>query len=58
MCVFAYAVALIVYQVGSVFTGNINVVGLICALVVLGIILYMLFKPYHESERLTKAVKV
>ncbi len=58
MCVFAYAIALIVYQIGSVFTGNVNVVGLICALIVLAFIIYNLVRPYQESDRLTKAVKV
>ena len=57
MCVFAYAVALIVYQFGSAFTGNLNVVGLICAVLVLAFIIYMLVRPYKESERLTKTVK-
>ena len=53
MCVFAYAVALIVYQIGGIFTGNVNVVGLICALAVLAFIIYMLVRPYHEAEKLT-----
>ena len=53
MCVFAYAIALIVYQIGSAVTGNVNVVGLICALAVLAFILYMLVRPYKEAEKLT-----
>ena len=53
MCVFAYAIALIVYQIGSAVTGNVNVVGLICALAVLAGIIYMLVRPYHEAEKLT-----
>ena len=53
MCVFAYAVALIVYQIGSAVTGNLNIIGLICALAVLAFIIYMLVRPYKESERLT-----
>ncbi len=53
MCVFAYAVALIVYQIGSAITGNVNIIGLICALAVLAFIIYMLVRPYKESERLT-----
>ena len=53
MCVFAYAVALIVYQIGGIFTGNVNVVGLICALAVLAFIIYMLVRPYKEAEKLT-----
>ena len=53
MCLFAYAIALIVYQVGGIFTGNVNVVGLICALAVLAGMIYMLVRPYHEAEKLT-----
>ena len=57
-CVFAYAVSLIVYQLGSAFTGNIYVVGFIAALLVLAFIIYMLVKPYKESNRLTAKVKI
>ena len=57
-CTFAYAVSLMIYQIGSVFTGNINVIGLIFALAVLAFMLYMIIKPYKESTRLTKTVKV
>lgn len=57
-CLFAYAIALMIYQFGSVFTGNLNIVGLIAAVAVLALILYMLFRPYKESKKLTKMVKV
>ena len=58
-CVFAYAVSLMIYQFGSVFTGNLNVIGLIAALAVLAVIVYMLFiKRYHEATKLTQNVKV
>ena len=57
-CVFAYAVSLIVFQIGSIFTGGLNVIGLICALVVLAFICYMLFRPYKASAKLTETVKV
>ena len=57
-CVFAYAVSLMIYQIGSAFTGNLNVIGLIFAIAVLVFMLYMLFKPYKESTKLTKSVKV
>lgn len=42
-CVFAYAVSLLIYQFGSAFTGNLNVLGLLAAIVVLVIFVYMLF---------------
>ncbi len=51
-CLFAYAVSLCIYQIGSAFTGNLNVFGLIAALIVLGFMVYMLVRPYNESERL------
>ena len=57
-CVFAYAASLMIYQIGSAFTGNLNVIGLIFALAVLIFMLYMIFKPYKESTKLTKSVKV
>ena len=53
-CLFAYAISLSVYQIGSLFTGNVNVVGLIFALAIVAGIIFMLVKPYHESTRLTK----
>ena len=57
-CLFAYGVSLMIYQIGSALTGNMNLLGLIFALAVLAFMLYMLLKPYKESTRLTKAVKV
>ena len=58
-CVFAYAISLMIYQFGSVFTGNLSVIGLIAAIVVLAVMVYMLFiKKYSEATKLTKSVKV
>lgn len=57
-CAFAYAVSLIVYQIGGVFTGNINVIGLIAALILLGFMCFMLFRPYKESATLKSKVRV
>ena len=54
MSVFAYAAALIVNQLGRLFTGDVNVIGLIAAVLLLGFILYMLFiKKYQEADKLT-----
>ncbi|MBR0473515.1 MAG: ferrous iron transport protein B [Erysipelotrichaceae bacterium] len=58
MCVFAYAVALCIYQIGSALTGNLNIIGLIAAIAIIAFTVYMLFKPYHESEKLTQEVKI
>ena len=53
MCVFAYAVALMTFQIGGLFVGNLNVIGLIFAAAVLVFMLYQLFKPYKEASTLT-----
>lgn len=55
-CVFAYVVALIIYQLGMLFTGNGNVIGTIVAFALTAFILYMLFRPYKESTSLEKQV--
>ena len=55
-CGFAYAIALMVNQFGSAFTGNLNIVGLIAAVAVLAFMLYMLFKPYKEATKLSAKV--
>ena len=51
-CVFAYAVSLCVYQIGSAIAGSVNVVGLIAAVLILAYTLYMLFRPYKEATEL------
>jgi len=57
-CVFAYMISLSVYQLGLLFTGNVNVIGLIFALLVIALIVYMLVRPYKESTKLEKNVKI
>ena len=58
-CGFAYLASLVIYQIGSAVTGNVNPLGLIVAIAVLVGTLYMLFKPYKESTTLkASAVKV
>ena len=52
-CGFAYIIALIVWQLGLLFTGSVNIVGLIVALVALAALCWQLFKPYKESQKLT-----
>lgn len=56
-CGFAYAISLMINQIGSAFTGNLNVIGLIVAILLIIGMLYMLFKPYKGSARLNKRVK-
>lgn len=50
-CGFAYAVSLMIYQFGLLFTGSVNVAGLIAAILVLGLMLFMLFKRSGESNK-------
>jgi ferrous iron transport protein B len=47
-CVFAYAVGLVIYQFGSLFTGNVNVIGLIGACLVVAFFIYMLVRKPKE----------
>lgn len=56
-CLFAYAIAMMVYQFGSAFTGSLHIVGLIFAVAILAFMLYMIFRPYKEATKLTKTVK-
>ena len=52
-CGFAYCVSLMINQFGNLFTGNVNVVGLVAALAVLAFMVYMLVRPYKEANKLT-----
>ena len=51
-CVFAYVVALIVYNFGLLFAGAMNIAGMIAAVLLLAGMIYMLFKPYKEATTL------
>ena len=57
-CGFAYCIALMVNQFGGLFTGNVNVIGLIFAIAVLAGMIWMLVRPYKEATKLTTKVKV
>lgn len=57
-CVFAYAISLVVYQLGMLFTGSGNVIGSIVAFAIVALILFMLLRPYKESNTLKTKVKV
>lgn len=56
-CVFAYAVALMIYQFGSLVMGSASVIGVISACAVLAVIIYFLVRPYKEATKLTKKLK-
>ncbi len=51
-CIFAYAVSLIIYQLGMLFTGAGSIIGSIVAFAIVIFVLYMLIKPYKPSTKL------
>ena len=50
-CGFAYAVSLMIFQIGRFFAGEPEKAGLVAAIVVLVFILFMLFRPSKGSPR-------
>ncbi len=50
-CAFAYAVSLVIYQLGMLFTGQGNVIGAIAAFLIVAFFIYMLARPdkYKKS---------
>jgi len=51
--VFAYAVSLCIYQLGSFFTGNGFGFGTFMALLILAAFLYLLLRPYKNNENIS-----
>nr|WP_302021049.1 ferrous iron transporter B [uncultured Acetatifactor sp.] len=56
-CGFAYVVALIIYQLGSLLGGYGNVLGTIVALLLIAALIYLLVRPYRESDTLKVDLK-
>ena len=57
-CLFAYGVALVIYQVGTVLTGGAaNIPGLVVAAAIVVFFVYMLVRPYKESDTLSVDTK-
>ena len=54
-CGFAYAVSLVIYQLGMLFTGGGSIIGSVAAFAIVATILYMLFRPYKESGTLKES---
>ncbi len=50
-CIFAYAVSLVIYQFGLLFTGEMNLVGLIAAVLVVAVIMFMMARPARKSVK-------
>ncbi len=64
-CVFAYVISLIIYQTGTLVTyianggtTDLSIVGIVAAAILLIGLLILLFRPYKESNRLEKNVKI
>lgn len=51
MCVFAYAVSLVVYQLGMAFIGNVNIFGVIASVVILAVMAFMLLRPVKQKSK-------
>lgn len=56
-CGFAYVVALIIYQLGSLFGGYGNALGTVVALLLIAVLVYLLVRPYRESGTLKVDMK-
>ena len=57
-CIFAYAIALCVYQIGTfVTTGSFGIFTVV-ALAIIAFLIYMLVRPYKESNTFNMKVKV
>ena len=52
-CGFAYVVGLITFQLGKLFAGGVNPIGLVIAFILLAALVFQLFRPYKEADRLT-----
>lgn len=50
MTIFAYSVSLITYQLGLLFTGDGNVLGSICAFILLALFAYLLFRKQPSKK--------
>jgi ferrous iron transport protein B len=51
MCVFAYAICLMIYQFGAWFIGAGNILGTVAAAIVLVFMLYMLIRPNKYEKK-------
>ena len=57
-CVFAYAMALCIYQLGMLFTTGAFGIGTVVAILIVAALLYLLFRPYKEQNELKVKVRV
>lgn len=57
-CVFAYVIALCVYQLGNLFTGGGFGIGTVVAIVLVAALLYLLFRPNRYKDSLGRQAQV
>lgn len=56
-CVFAYAIALMIYQFGGLIAGEVGFgIGTIAAIIVLVLLVYLLVRPYKQSSVLKEGL--
>lgn len=53
-CAFAYAVSLVIYQLGLLFTGTGNVFGTVAAFLIVAFFIFMLVRPEKKKSSLQK----
>ena len=56
MCIFAYAVSLMIYQFGSFFSGNGSVPGVIAAACILALMIYLLVRKGYKPNKASAKV--
>ena len=52
----AALVAFVINQIGGIFTGAVSIIGLIIAILVIALAVYLLVRPYKESTKLNSKV--
>ncbi len=57
-CGLAYLAAFVVYHLGNAIQGQVNIIGVVIAIVICILTIWLLFRPYKEATRLEKQVKV
>ncbi len=51
MCVFAYCISLIVYQIGGLVTGELSFgIGTIAAIILIAVLIYMMFRKGYQAK--------
>lgn len=55
-CGFAYLVALVINQIGNIFIGNANIIGIIVSVAIIIVTIYLLVRPSKKSKKLAKNI--